>query len=306
MTLLLRASKGLAMGMLFFAFGTMILVGLLFMMPVVLVALAFHRLDRERVQGVNRVWMGWWLKGLALAGLMKVEQIEGRPVDPPSVIVANHPGLFDVIVLITEIPRMSVMVKRSLVQKLPLGPLLWSAGYVYGPRKGDLKDLKDFFGRAEDMLRQGYHFMIFPEGTRSPKGGLLPFKSGAFVLARRAGVPIQPVLIENDPPFLPHEDRWYWPLPVRSPVKVRFLDPIPPPERGAERKLASRMEDMFRRKLGIGAREEDGADSQAAHEVAGVDEPSNKSEARHVERDQSGRDGNRFENAHRQQHGGSG
>ncbi len=249
----LRILKGLYMGLMFMVFGLVILWGVFFLVPAFMLVAVFKGHNPDRMQAVNRKWMGWWLKGLEAGGLLKVDGVEGKPVAPPSVIVANHPGLFDVIVLITRVPKMSVMVKRSLVRKLPLGPILWSAGYVYAPVGGNLWEIKHFFDRARTVLSAGYHFMMFPEGTRSPKGGLHPFQVGAFKLASRAKVPIQPVLIDNRPPFLPHEDRWYLPLAVRSPLRIRFLEPLPPPKAGTEREVAARVEAMFRQELDIDA-----------------------------------------------------
>jgi 1-acyl-sn-glycerol-3-phosphate acyltransferase len=48
---------------------------------------------------------------------------------------------------------------------------------------------------ATQVLRQGLHMVIFPEGTRSADGRLLPFKKGPFHLAIDSGVPIVPVTI---------------------------------------------------------------------------------------------------------------
>jgi len=51
--------------------------------------------------------------------LLKARELKGKPFDGSCVVVSNHPGLFDVLFLIRDVPRMSVMVKQSLARKLP-------------------------------------------------------------------------------------------------------------------------------------------------------------------------------------------
>ena len=62
---------------------------------------------------------------------------------------------------------------------------------------------------ALERLRDGMPVLIFPEGTRSPEGGLRAFKRGAFEIAYRAGVPIVPLFIRCQPPVLSKEAPWY-------------------------------------------------------------------------------------------------
>jgi 1-acyl-sn-glycerol-3-phosphate acyltransferase len=64
--------------------------------------------------------------------------------------------------------------------------------------------------------------IIFPEGTRSPDGGVLRFTRGAFALAVEAGVPILPLVIEGSSDCLPKESWMFGP-----PRKVR-LHVMPP------------------------------------------------------------------------------
>jgi 1-acyl-sn-glycerol-3-phosphate acyltransferase len=50
---------------------------------------------------------------------------------------------------------------------------------------------------AADALKSGLHITIFPEGTRSRDGKLLPFKKGAFFLAAETGAPMVPIIIHG-------------------------------------------------------------------------------------------------------------
>jgi len=221
--------------------------------PMALVALVERGAATRCMEAAQRLSMGFWLLLLRAGGLLATDPPEGRPMEGPSVIVANHPGVFDVLVLIRDIPALSVMVKRSLVRTLPLGPILRMTGYVLTPDPGDAATVKDSLDDIAAQLHAGRRFMIFPEGRRSPKGGLMRFRPGAFKIAQRTEVPIQPVLIRNDPPFLPREDRWYLPPRICSRIRLEYLDPIPPPPRGGEAAASRALEARYRELLGIGA-----------------------------------------------------
>ena len=58
-------------------------------------------------------------------------------------------------------------------------------------------------GRQQTRLRSGLHITIFPEGTRSTTGELLPFKKGAFFLAAATGAPLVPVVVKGTTAMLP-------------------------------------------------------------------------------------------------------
>jgi len=245
-----RGLKGFLMGGLFGVF----LFGIFFELVIALPLLwGLNRiLGREhyRTQWTIRVLVGLWVALLKMCGLLRAEKLTGKPYDRPCVIVSNHPGLFDVLFLIRNVPRMSIMVKKSLAKKLPLGPVFRSAGYVLSPdfeKRGPFQSLDE----AVEKIRMGYKFMIFPEATRSPKGKLGKFNAGPFMLARLSDVPIQPLLVKNDPPFLPKEDKWYFPSPGVSKLEIEFWEPMAPPMAGQERQFAQELEARYRKALGL-------------------------------------------------------
>ncbi|MFH1136317.1 MAG: hypothetical protein V1816_09580, partial [Pseudomonadota bacterium] len=85
----------------------------------------------------------------------------------------------------------------------------------------------------------------------SPRGGLRPFNAGAFKMASRIKVPLQPVIIRNDPPFLPKGAKWFYPPRKTSLIRLEFWEPIPPPEPGREREAARELEARIRQALGL-------------------------------------------------------
>ncbi len=243
-----RLAKGMAMGFMFLSFGLGILV---FLFGVIPLARALNRLagDEPRVERAARRGFGWWLGFMGVLGLVRSRPARGEMHPGPCVVVANHPGLFDVLFLVRDIPALTVLVKTSLARKLPLGPVLRDLEYVLVPDRDRVSPL-DTAEEALAKIRKGRKVLLFPEGTRSPKGSLRPFRAGAFKIARMTGVPVQPVLIRNVPPFLPKEDPWFLPHRRASCLEIRFWEPLPPPERGEEGAFARRLERRYREALG--------------------------------------------------------
>jgi 1-acyl-sn-glycerol-3-phosphate acyltransferase len=163
--------------------------------------------------------------GFALAGIrLRVDGLEH--VSPASVYACNHtsnvdsPAVF--VALRPLFPRVRVLYKAEL-RKLPV--LVWvfdAAGFVPLERS-NREQSWPAIDRAVDALRAGNSFFIFPEGTRSRTGELLPFKKGGFVMAIKAGAPIVPVVISGGRAAM----RKGSPLIYPAEVTVRFCAPVP-------------------------------------------------------------------------------
>ncbi len=247
----IRYFKGVYMFFMFAVFEIGILSVFIFAVPLITVYTSLGGRDRSLMQRINRVLFGLWLKLLDAGGLFKAVKTKGTIVDGPCVVVANHPGLFDVLVMVRDIPGLSLLAKQSLTALPGLSKIFAHAGFIFASNNDDLSTAVQLTNNIVDVLKSGRRFMLFPEGTRSPKGTLLNFKSGAFKIARAAGVPIQPVLIRNNPPFMPKEDKWYYPQYEKSCFEAEFLAPIAAPEAGREMKAAKELEMIFRGHLGL-------------------------------------------------------
>lgn len=113
------------------------------------------------------------------------------------VYMANHQSMYDIPVLIATLPgETRFLAKRELFRIPIFGWALWVGGFVPVDR-GDRSRSRDTMAAAADRLRRGHSLLIFPEETRSRDGRLLPFKSGGFLLALNARVPVVPVGIEG-------------------------------------------------------------------------------------------------------------
>jgi 1-acyl-sn-glycerol-3-phosphate acyltransferase len=76
---------------------------------------------------------------------------------------------------------------------------------------------------ATENLRSGKSYVVYPEGTRSPDGRLLPFKKGAFIMAMDAGVPVVPVTISGGTAVMPKGKMSVLPATIR----ITVHEPIP-------------------------------------------------------------------------------
>ncbi len=111
------------------------------------------------------------------------------------IFMANHVSNLDPPVLIPSIPgRCSVLVKKELYCVPILGTGMKLADLVPVDRSDRDAAIESMQG-AVTVLRRGLHMVVFPEGTRSTDGRLLPFKKGPFHLAMDSGVPVVPVTL---------------------------------------------------------------------------------------------------------------
>ena len=248
----IRLIKGQLMCAMFGLFFLGILFVLFFVFPVTWLLNRFLE-EKPRMQGVLRKSFSFWLGLLRMLGLLKALPPRGKPYDGPCVVVCNHPGLFDVLFLIRDIPNLSVLVKYTLSRKLPLGPILKASGYVLASDYDRISPL-DTAEASIRAIERGCQLQLFPEGTRSPAGGLRPFRPGAFKLSRMTKAPVQPILIRNEPPFFPKEDKWYLPPRETSRLRLEFWEPIMPPAKGEERQYALELEKRYRDALGLSNR----------------------------------------------------
>jgi 1-acyl-sn-glycerol-3-phosphate acyltransferase len=139
----------------------------------------------------------WARFGLALNNTpVKMRGAEHLP-DGPFILMSNHQSNFDILALIATIPHRVYWIAKKELFDIPLfGSSMRRGGYIPLDRSDGRKALKSMENAAA-IIRKGSSVVMFPEGTRSRDGQLLPFKRGGFMLAVRAGVPVIPVTING-------------------------------------------------------------------------------------------------------------
>ena len=163
--------------------------------------------------------------GVRLVGVkIEVRGMEDLEAGRNYIFMANHTSNLDPPVLLPSIPgRCSVLVKKELFRIPILGVGMKMASLVPVDRS-DREAAIESVNAAIAVLRQGLHMLIFPEGTRSRDGRLLPFKKGPFHLAIDSGVFVVPVTMLGTYELWP-KDRFA----LRSgTVTVVFHKPIDP------------------------------------------------------------------------------
>lgn len=128
---------------------------------------------------------------------VRVEGIENIARDRVQIFSSNHSSHFDIFILNKVIPVRFGWVAKAILFKVPfMGWHMKLNGYISIDRGHREKAIKSMDAAAE-KVKGGSRITIFPEGTRSRTGELLPFKKGLFHLCVRTGVPIVPIYIEG-------------------------------------------------------------------------------------------------------------
>ncbi|MCX7906174.1 MAG: 1-acyl-sn-glycerol-3-phosphate acyltransferase [Bacteroidetes bacterium] len=164
---------------------------------------------------------------------------EGPLPSGPVVFAVNHTSALDIPVLMVAIPvPFAFLYKKELLRVPIFGFFLRHSPHIVIDRSGR-KEALESLRLAGERIRRGLSAVIFPEGTRSPDGRLLPFKRGAFAIAAEAGVPLVPIVIRGAHRVWPARS---WPVAPGS-VEVHIGPPVHPEgfERAQTEALMSRL-----------------------------------------------------------------
>ena len=157
----------------------------------------FVSLFDSQGKALHRMAEFWARIHLAASGIsVSVTGLENI-ASPPYIFMCNHQSALDIFSLFVALPlQFKWIAKRELFFIPFLGWAMKRAGYISLDRKHPREAIKAMDDAAQ-KIRGGMNIIIFPEGTRSEDGNLLPFKKGVFALALRAKVPIVPVGISG-------------------------------------------------------------------------------------------------------------
>lgn len=176
----------------------------------------------------SRYWTGYLFRKLTvvhqkLNPLWKFKIGGIMPDNPrnPYVVVSNHESFADIL-LISHLPWEMKWLSKKEMFKIPVGGWLMRMARDIELDRGDSASASSAMKECRRRLDDRVSVMIFPEGTRSTTGDLLPFKDGAFRLAIEAGLPILPLAVHGTATALAKHD-WRF---GRSVAEVRVLEPI--------------------------------------------------------------------------------
>lgn len=168
-----------------------------------------HALWTGRVERLYRgaawcVRVGLWIAGVQV-------EVSGRENLLPNrqcIYMANHQSNIDPPLLLAVLPeRIAMMGKKQLWSIPVLGTALRLGDFVPVHREVKEEARASVEETLETMRRSKVSFLVYPEGTRTRDGQLLPFKRGVFVLAIRSGLPIVPITLAGVTRVMP-KGRW--------------------------------------------------------------------------------------------------
>jgi len=156
---------------------------------------------------------------------VKVEVKMHAPLQPgrPYVFMPNHSSMVDIWAVFVAIPATFRFIAKKQLSRIPLFGWAMSAGRFIFIDRQNAASARRTVAEASRRIRSGQSVVIFPEGTRTRDGRLLPFKKGGFHLAMDSGVDIVPVAIKGSREIMPRGAA----LIRAGTVTVEVGEPIP-------------------------------------------------------------------------------
>lgn len=138
------------------------------------------------------------------------------------IIISNHQSIIDVALLLQLNMNFRWVSKIELASVPFVGWVIWMNNHIL-VRRGDKQSITNMAEACQKAISRGIPVFMFPEGTRTGNGQILPFKEGAFILARENDVPILPVVIDGTGDALPRHGFLF---KVNQTFTIRVLDEI--------------------------------------------------------------------------------
>jgi 1-acyl-sn-glycerol-3-phosphate acyltransferase len=180
--------------------------------------LLYPLLPRDTGRRIGRAMIArgyaWFWSVARLSGMLRLEgqALDALRDEPGLIVAANHPSMLDALMLVARLPKSACIMKASLMRNPFLGPGARLARYIRNDSARGMVRL------AVEDLRAGGQLVLFPEGTRTTQPPLNPLQPALTLIAKRAGAPIQTVLIDTDSPYLGKG----WPLWKLPPLPIVF------------------------------------------------------------------------------------
>ncbi len=141
----------------------------------------------------------------------------------PAIFVTNHTSALDVFVGMALCPYGGCGIGKKEILKIPFfGQAYWLAGHLLIDRSNNAKAIASMAKLSDFVKSKNLSIWIWPEGTRSVDGKLIPFKKGFVHLALETGLPVVPVMLHGAHEVWPAKTMQFYP----GNVEVEVLDPI--------------------------------------------------------------------------------
>ena len=190
-----------------FCFGVFGLGGLLIGSAIFPIILLFYKSNTQQKLFVNTVHLTWrffvWLMCALRLISVKCPAHKELKTLRGTIVIANHPSLIDVVILVSKIPNSVCVVKDSLFKNIFIRKVI-SKIYLSNTMSPD-----EFIEQGTKVLSKGYNIVMFPEGTRTIQGKKIHLHRGFAYLQIASGANILPIKITNNPPVLGKLQKWW-------------------------------------------------------------------------------------------------
>lgn len=209
-----------ATGVAFSALG----LGGIFLAVTIIPAATFFVPDRaqraRRAHTIIRTSFRAYVWVLQFLGVIRLQVIGAEKLGAckGAMIVANHPTLLDVVLIMSLVPSAQCVVKHQLWRNPFLRPIVSAAGYIRNDVDPELLIIK-----CSEALARGENLIIFPEGTRTTPGAAVRFRRGFAHIATLTAADLQLVTITCEPITLVKGQSWYE-IPHRAPTFLIVVD----------------------------------------------------------------------------------
>ncbi|NVJ66730.1 MAG: 1-acyl-sn-glycerol-3-phosphate acyltransferase [Gammaproteobacteria bacterium] len=206
---------------------------------------------KQRIQYTIHKGFSFFIWLMQALGIMTVEYqgVEKLKQDKGVVVIANHPSLIDVVIIIGLIPYADCIVKEALWNNFFIKWIV-KAAYIPNRRAEGLID------DCRNALSDGGNLVIFPEGTRTEAGKPLKFQRGVANIAINTKADIRPIQVHCKPEFLTKRLKWYQIPPKKAHFLIKVDDRIATVSHlegvkptMASRKITKMLEDYYRERV---------------------------------------------------------
>ena len=195
-------AKVLITGLCFVVFGLICTTGNLLFLPVVILGLNKIKFVERFCRWLVRHSWAFFIFFTEIVGYLRVDY-KGLSKIPNegAIIVANHPSLLDVVLIISRVPNINCIVKASLHQNIFLGFAIKACNYIPNSENEVL------LNRSIESLKKGENILVFPEGTRT-KEEIIFHKAASHIAIKGAKI-LVPIFIKMTPRSLKKGQSWY-------------------------------------------------------------------------------------------------
>ena len=205
-----------------------------------------YTLITRNVEPLYRAAMWVAYSGVRMVGVkVRVQGREKIASAGTYIFMSNHVSNLDPPIVVPLLPRRTSVLVKKEVFRIPILSTAMRLGSLVPVDRSNRDSAIDSVHRASEVLSRGINMTVFPEGTRSPSGRLLPFKKGPFHLAMESGVAVVPITIFGTEKLMPKGE---WRIRPGE-VELIFHDPISPAAFADREQLMTAVREQIRSAL---------------------------------------------------------